>query len=88
MSDIDIQDLIPHRPPFRFVDTMVSAGEDEGVFALELTIDDERCSAGTLAPLFLVEALAQSAAAYHGARNALADGPPESGQEPEQSQKA
>jgi 3-hydroxyacyl-[acyl-carrier-protein] dehydratase len=62
-----IDRLIPHRPPFRFVDTLVRAEAAEGELLLELATDDPRLTAGRLQPLLLVEALAQSAAAYHGA---------------------
>lgn len=61
-----IETLIPHRPPFRFVDRVVACYEAAGCCALALQKDDPRLQNGVLPPLYLLEALAQSAAAYHG----------------------
>lgn len=67
---MQIDNLLIHRPPFRFVDALVSVSEVDGVFALTLSAGDPRLTDGRLAPLFLVEALAQSAAAFFGAQQA------------------
>lgn len=67
---VAIEELIPHRFPFRFVDRAVRSDENGGEFLLELEPDDGRAPDGTFAPLLLVEALAQSAAAWHGGRMA------------------
>lgn len=62
-----IDALIPHRPPFRFVDEVIRIEGEEGSFALRLAENDARLRGNGLAPLFLLEALAQSTAAFHGA---------------------
>ncbi len=69
-----IDSLIPHRPPFRFVDRVVRLAEDGGEFELHLDTGDRRLNGDRLDPLFLVEALAQSAAAFHGATQNAAPG--------------
>ncbi len=63
-----IEPLIPHRAPFRFVDAAVHVDATGGDFVITLSPDDERLTSGYLAPLLLVEALTQSAAAWHGTR--------------------
>ncbi len=67
--------LLPHQRPFRFVDVVVAIEPNRGRFELQLEANDERLIAGRLPALFLVEALAQAAAAYHG----LGDGKREAG---------
>ena len=68
--------LIPHRPPFRFVDDVLEVGDESAELVLRLVPGDARLTNGRLAPLFLIEALAQAAAAFHGLKNA---GTPEAG---------
>lgn len=63
----DIERLIPHRPPFRYVDELVHVKDGRGEFLLRLALEDPRLWQGKLPPLLLVEALAQCAAAFHGA---------------------
>ena len=74
---MDIDRLIPHRPPFRFVDEVVRVDPESGEFLLNLSATDPRLSTGRLAPLLVVEALAQAAAAFHGASQC--SGGPETG---------
>jgi len=71
-----IERWLPHRPPFRFVDELVAARDDGAEFLLRLATDDPRLRDGALAPLFLVEAVAQATAAFHGYTHA---GAPEAG---------
>lgn len=61
-----IETLIPHRAPFRLVDRIVSLTDDAGCCVLELSRNDSRLQYDLLPAVYLVEALAQSAAAYHG----------------------
>lgn len=61
-----IEQWLPHRAPFRFVDTLVAVDGDTGRFSLVLAVDDPRLSGGYLQPLYLAEALAQSTAALNG----------------------
>lgn len=63
-----VERWLPHRAPFRFVDELLSLEEGRAAFALNLASDDARLIDGLLQPLFALEALAQSTAAYHGAR--------------------
>jgi 3-hydroxymyristoyl/3-hydroxydecanoyl-(acyl carrier protein) dehydratase len=58
------------------VDALVAASGEEATFLLELASQDPRLCAGTLAPIFLLEALAQAAAAFYGLQR---EGTPESG---------
>jgi 3-hydroxymyristoyl/3-hydroxydecanoyl-(acyl carrier protein) dehydratase len=60
-----IEDWLPHRPPFRFVDEIVAVAGETGEFVLRLAPDDPRLHNGHLQPLLLVEALAQSAAVFN-----------------------
>ena len=62
-----IEQIVPHRSPFRFVDSLVEIDGDTGRFELALLPADTRLCHGTLSPLLLVEALAQSTAAYNAA---------------------
>jgi len=61
-----VEELIPHRPPFLFVDHAHHVSDTEGSFYLRLAGDDPRLQQGELQPLFLLEALAQSTAAFNG----------------------
>ncbi len=61
-----IEQWLAHRPPFRFVDELLEAEEERGLFALYLAQDDPRLTNDRLEPLLLVEALAQSMAAFDG----------------------
>jgi len=63
-----IDSLLPHRPPFRFVDELVEVSGERGEFCLCLAADDPRLLEGAMSPVLLVEALAQSAAAYQHSR--------------------
>lgn len=62
-----IEQLIAHRAPFRYVDELVEVTARRGRFLLRLAPGDPRLSRGVLPPLFMVEALAQSTAAFWGA---------------------
>jgi 3-hydroxyacyl-[acyl-carrier-protein] dehydratase len=73
-----IDDLIAHRPPFRFVDEVVEVGEEDGTMLLRLAHDDPRLQRGALPAVLLLEAMAQATAAFSGARGA-ATGEHESG---------
>lgn len=71
----DIDALLAHRPPFRFVDALVDISETDGELVLVLADDDPRLTPeGLLRPLLLVEALAQGTAAFHGAVGAAGAG--------------
>ena len=61
-----IEQWIPHRKPFLFIDELVEMRPDGGRFVLRLAPDDPRLDKGTLKPLLLVEALAQTTAALAG----------------------
>lgn len=61
-----IEQWVPHRPPFLFVDEIVSVEKEGGRFVLALAAEDPRLYDGALPALLLVEALAQSTAAFHG----------------------
>ena len=54
-------DLLPHRPPFRLVDRLVSCGPADAVAERRITHDDPLVE-GALPGTLLVEALAQTAA--------------------------
>jgi len=73
---IPIEQLIPHRAPFRFVDEVLEVSPQAGKFLLDLPAGDRRLTNDVLMPLYLLEAMAQGAAAFHGAQ---AVGKPESG---------
>jgi 3-hydroxyacyl-[acyl-carrier-protein] dehydratase len=60
-----IDELVPHRPPFRFVDELVTVEAERGEFILRLAVEDTRLHEGVLSPLLLVEALAQATAGHH-----------------------
>lgn len=62
-----IESLIPHRAPFCLVDAVVEIEGERGEMELRLERDDPRLRGGCLQPLYLVEALAQAAAALNGA---------------------
>ena len=62
----DIEQYLAHRPPFLFVDELLTIDADGGRFVLRLGEGDPRLQDGALPPLYLVEALAQSAAAFNG----------------------
>jgi 3-hydroxymyristoyl/3-hydroxydecanoyl-(acyl carrier protein) dehydratase len=67
LARLPLDDLIPHRPPARLLERVLDA-TDEGAVA-ELTVREGPWTrAGKLAPEALVEALAQTAALYAGAR--------------------
>lgn len=61
-----IERFLPHRAPFRFVDEVVRVAGHKGEFCLHLPCEDPRLHNGRLAPLLLIEALAQCAAAFFG----------------------
>ena len=61
-----IEQWLPHREPFLFVDELVELRPDGGRFLLRLAAGDRRLTDGTLRPLLLVEALAQTTAALNG----------------------
>ena len=63
-----IDRLIAHRAPFRFVDALVRVDPEAGELLLDLARDDPRLHQGRLAPLLLVEALAQATAAFNRAQ--------------------
>jgi predicted hotdog family 3-hydroxylacyl-ACP dehydratase len=63
--NVALDDLIPHRPPARIVERVVSA--DDVSAETELTVrEGSWLRGGALAPEALVEALAQTAAVYAG----------------------
>ncbi len=64
-----IEQWLPHREPFRFVDELVEVAGDTGRCALNLAPDDPRLSDGRFQPLLLVEALAQCTAVIDGYLN-------------------
>ena len=74
-----IEDFLPHRPPFRFVDSLIRLFDDGAECELALTGDDPRLQQGRLAPLFLLEALAHTTAVFHGAQNTTSEKSPDSG---------
>lgn len=75
-----IEQYLPHRLPFRFVDSIKQVDETSGEFSLLLEQSDKRLIDGVISPLLLVEALAQSAAAFHGiAKERAGAKEPESG---------
>jgi 3-hydroxyacyl-[acyl-carrier-protein] dehydratase len=63
MTSLDL--FVPHRPPFRLVDRLRS---NEGGTAVgeKVVTNDDPLVHGVLAPIFLIEALAQTAAAIAG----------------------
>jgi 3-hydroxymyristoyl/3-hydroxydecanoyl-(acyl carrier protein) dehydratase len=67
MGSKGLDELVPHRAPFRFVDEVVSVETDRCELLLRLAPNDARLTAGELRPLLVVEALAQSTAAFYGA---------------------
>ncbi|MBI5509252.1 MAG: hypothetical protein HY903_10915 [Deltaproteobacteria bacterium] len=71
-----LEQLIAHRPPFRFVDRVDACGDDRGSFLLTLATDDPRLQDGVLPPLLVLEGLLQATAAYSGLQGARQ---PESG---------
>jgi 3-hydroxymyristoyl/3-hydroxydecanoyl-(acyl carrier protein) dehydratase len=68
-----IESLIPHRAPFRLVDAVVEIDGEQGEMELRLARDDPRLRGGRLQALYLIEALAQAAAALNGALHPDAD---------------
>jgi 3-hydroxyacyl-[acyl-carrier-protein] dehydratase len=56
---------LPHRPPFRLVDRLVSADATVAVATRNITANDPLV-AGSLPAVFLVEAMAQTAALHAG----------------------
>ncbi len=64
-----IEQWLPHRKPFLFIDELVEMRADGGRFVLRLAPDDPRLTDGRLKPLLLVEALAQTTAALNGHDN-------------------
>ena len=61
-----IEQWLPHRPPFLFVDELRAASGGGGTCALRLAADDPRLVDGRLPPWLVLEALAQSIAACNG----------------------
>lgn len=71
MSDlpIDTKGLIPHQPPMKMVDRIISYSDADKSSVLELTIAGESPfvdNKGQLAPECYLEIIAQAAAAQHG----------------------
>lgn len=67
---LEIESWIAHRPPFRWVDTLVDLQDDGGSFVLRLAPEQPRMQHGLHPSLVLLEALAQSTAAFWGAQAA------------------
>ncbi|MCK5690435.1 hypothetical protein KAI87_14245 [Myxococcota bacterium] len=65
----DIKELVPHRPPFLWVDRAIRANEESGEFELCLQKDDPRLPAGTLSSFLVIEALAQACAGFFALSN-------------------
>lgn len=61
-----VEGWLPHRPPFRFVDRVVSRAEASAEMAIDLGPTDARLTNGVLPPLMLLESLAQTIAAFSG----------------------
>ncbi len=78
-----VEGFIAHRSPFRWVDALVSVEDDGGHFRLTLSPSEPRMQVGLHPSLILVEALAQSTAAFWGAHaagsSAETEAPKESG---------
>ena len=66
LADIDILTLIPQRPPFVFVDKLLSCDEKDAVTSFEVPADCLLCDDGMLQPHGLLENIAQSCAARIG----------------------
>jgi 3-hydroxymyristoyl/3-hydroxydecanoyl-(acyl carrier protein) dehydratase len=62
---LSIEQWLPHREPFRFVDELIEVKGETAELELRLARDDPRLQNGTLPPLLLVEALAQGAAVFN-----------------------
>lgn len=65
-SDMDIDDLVPHRRPLRLIDEIVSVDEDSAVTAAVMSRQWPLLKNGAANPIVLIELVAQTAAALGG----------------------
>lgn len=68
-SEINVQDLLPQKPPFVMVDKLLLSDDSVSVTELEIREDNVFYGDGCLLPAGLVENIAQTCAAGIGYRN-------------------
>ena len=74
-----IEDLIPHRKPFLWVDRIVACDAQGGAFEKAVSATDPLTTAGAFPRPLVVEAMAQAAAAFLGWETRAQGGIPGSG---------
>jgi len=75
MEPIDVEDVIPHRPPMRMIDALTEWSDDS---ARGVVVFDENHMAvhdGLVVESALVECIAQTVAAMEGAKRAACENP-------------
>lgn len=66
-TDVPLVDLVPHRPPMLLIDALVRADEEAAMSVVTLRDGGAQVSGGRLPIVYIVEAMAQTAAAHLGA---------------------
>lgn len=75
----ELDKLIPHRPPMRMIDALVSCGPDSAVGVRTSAADGYAATGNRVEEPALIEALAQTVAALHGAQPGAENAPPARG---------
>ncbi|MDB5850659.1 MAG: dehydratase [Rhodoferax sp.] len=79
MSELSVETLIPHRGAMRLIDRIVRLDGDDAVAETDVAIDGIFATDGRVPAWAGIEYMAQTVAAWSGARSRLAGGPPRLG---------